>query len=832
MKKILFILLIFSLGITFIPQKAAAQTVGTFNCDLQPGKQRNATNQNEQIINNFLLNILTYADLGERLRCDPLIVGKRNDAGEAITTSVYRFSQNLVNTAVLLILIAIAFANILRIKLDTYAVKKSVPLLIFGVMMANISLPIIRTIVDFSGVITATFIGETSDVGTKSEFAKILVETVIKGGASTINQTIGNIDTAPGAFLGAPWGTILAAVGLTGFAGLAFGPFLFMIVVGSLAILLIPTILFLYFGLLFVARIYVLVILTAVSPLAFASLGFTPLKGKIWGWWWNKFISWTFMVPATFALMWISVQFYRGVGGSMDIGTYIVTIALLGIAAQIPFKMGGSWLQQWNKAVAQPFRDTLLAPFKAAQQDLPKRIDRRLSQPTTIPFTGGRYKIPPVNISRMNKEFRKVVDAKIAKEDANAPAGRFGRTLGNIYAGATLEKLPRVFSDYKTGRYRTPQDLEAAAHYADEISKQLGQNPIWDNSIDAQVAKRFLDSQEAALASGDTDKIIGAYLANAKIGRHDVDQEKYLKILRDKGLDTSFIRHSYEQTMRRSPVAVRTIAPDPTASPQQQAAALNEYMIGLRDDIAAQKNREETIELLKKMVDILSNIRKADGTKATSHEDFVKAIESNKALYGIASTLAQQIETLPVSITSLPVFANIEQEKERLAATKADQIIVNIDTIIDGYNTATGKSATKEDLKLAFTPGMTDPERIGNLPEDVRHLLRYLYDEGAEAIKDDYQEYLERRFENLNIPDYDRVENLFKEYIERIMHKGEHDTAAEDLNSDQIDAILTHVISDKDEREKVTASILQQMRDYSLHTQVYDNILGYLSKIS
>src|SRR5690606_16187512 len=59
---------------------------------------------------------------------------------DAEFTSAWQFIRSLINYAMVGGLLIIAFANVLRINIDTYAVKKILPSLLVGFALANFSL--------------------------------------------------------------------------------------------------------------------------------------------------------------------------------------------------------------------------------------------------------------------------------------------------------------------------------------------------------------------------------------------------------------------------------------------------------------------------------------------------------------------------------------------------------------------------------------------------------------------------------------------------------------------------------------------------------------------
>ncbi len=505
----------------------------------------------KKIADNFLLNAFTYDSLHERLRCDPLIVGVIDATGKPTTTSVYRVAQNLVNLGVLVALLIIGFANILRIKLDTYAVKKSVPLLILGVTLANLSLPIIRTIVDFSGVLTATFIGGSSSLGTREAFVHELIRTVYIGGAQQLGTVIGAIDGGS-----AGLGQFLAMFGFAGLAATALGPFLVIIIVGTIFLMLVPAILFFTLGLLFVARIYVLVLLAAVSPVAFASLGIEPLKAKIWGWWWQRFIQWTFMAPVTFFLIWLAVRFFQAVGSQPDIGTYIVSVTMIVLAVQLPLKMGGNIMSQWNDKFVKPLGGLALKPFTSARDYVQKGIPRDTSR-----FASSKG----LNVVKSVREFGSAREKYLAEQEARSRSARWGKYYGDLANTVKLQKGPfrlqsyremmAQIQDFKKNRYNTDEGEARLRALAAELAIEAGVRPTskeesWEKvSTDKRRLERYNQATEEWANSNDPDRQAAVALINAAMGRFQGEKGKeevddasgIFKRLQDRGLDTAHV---------------------------------------------------------------------------------------------------------------------------------------------------------------------------------------------------------------------------------------------------------------------------------------------------
>lgn len=76
----------------------------------------------------------------------------------------WRICLGLANAFVILILVFLAVVNIAHIQYDTYNLKKSLPWLIIGIVLANFSLLICRMFIDVAAVLTSTFTSDMAGV--------------------------------------------------------------------------------------------------------------------------------------------------------------------------------------------------------------------------------------------------------------------------------------------------------------------------------------------------------------------------------------------------------------------------------------------------------------------------------------------------------------------------------------------------------------------------------------------------------------------------------------------------------------------------------------------
>ncbi len=795
------------------------------------------------VARNFLVRTFSYNSLHHRLNCDPLIVGQIKD-GKVTSVSVYKIAINLVNFGVLIVLIIIAFANILRIKLDTYAVKKAVPLLILGVVMANLSLPIIRTIVDLSGVITATFIKNVSTTGDTDSFISNLISTVYIGGMHSVGETItaftsGNSWTGTLSFIG-------MSVGLFAFVTGAFGPFLLMIILLAVFLILVPAAMFLFLGILFVARILVLVLLTAVAPIAFASLGFEPLKGKVWGWWWQHFIKWTFMAPATFALLWLAIRFHQSLGGEPDLGTYILTMFLVIQATQVPLKMGGSIMAAWNKSLVQPLRDRFFGAAAGAQKLTQVAASRRLSQGTRIgipftritarnPRTGKELQIPPLNVGQMYREFTATREAHQTKLEKGSEAARFGRLLGSAINNTTTG--PSDFWSRVTQPQPDRPVSDEALKEQDDIVKETGVGEGgWEDIKDnADLVRRLDERIETAIQSGNTDRIIGAYLANAKLGRilTNDQQKKFVEALRKAGVgNTSIYETIYQRTMR-----IKQGFSVAAAHGRSDEAVRNEFVVKINAEVAGKK-AEDRGEVLYKMAGHFAGLRNKDGralsldNQADVHE-ILNIAENDPTLFGYANALLTQVASLPkdqrdqLQASAGGVFKALNQAPGRFMAVNVTQHLPSTARHLSrATNQDPGRPLDPRYLQTGLSTPVTEANWGSKLEPERRALqTAYLHDDGPAkgvTVKRDLygmaRDQLEQAVRNIGA-DPGAVSSQIEHYARDITRLDQPNVPPEVANEAGIAEILRPL-----GKTSETGNVMSHLRTYDLYARSFQTV--------
>jgi len=245
---------------------------------------------------------------------------------------VWRSLITAVNSLAVIILIVIAFSEILRINVNTYGIKKILPTLVLAIIAANFSYIFCRLMVDLANI-SLQFIGSV-------------------GGSSGIALE------APRDF---NWDTT------KGWWELFFNNLLLQNI-----LLFILAILLLCLAFLFLVRNWMLYILVMLSPLAIMAM-VLPSTKKYFTQWWTNMIQWSFMPVASYFFLALSVTFGTQIGSTAPLmGTVFVGVCYY-LAITTPFKLGGTVMQSFYKNTGAKW-----AVNKGAQQFRKKVIDKNL----------------------------------------------------------------------------------------------------------------------------------------------------------------------------------------------------------------------------------------------------------------------------------------------------------------------------------------------------------------------------------------------------------------------------------------------------------------------
>lgn len=260
----------------------------------------------------------------------------------------------LSNSLVVIVLIAVAFAQILRININTYGVKKILPTLVLAIIAANFSFLFCRLLVDFSNIMISAL---TSN-GTMHAITFIGYDDL---SASSMN---------------------IAAAAKTGEVGSVLW-FCFAQLFLFAAGVIIAILAFLFF-----IRLWMIYFLVALSPIAIMAMVLQQTK-PLFNQWWSNFSKWVFMPVASIFWLWLGSQWLSNMTGDNIFLQFVFAGVCFYLAITTPFKLGGAVMGAWGKlgktawgktggkVGTAAWNSTGGAGIKAVQTGLNSRWDRQ-----------------------------------------------------------------------------------------------------------------------------------------------------------------------------------------------------------------------------------------------------------------------------------------------------------------------------------------------------------------------------------------------------------------------------------------------------------------------
>lgn len=248
----------------------------------------------------------------------------------------WEFMRSLINWAMVGGLLFVAFANVLRINIDTYAVKKILPTLLAGFVLANFSLFFSELFLSIASSLTSTASEVTQLTGGGP--AGILSRVPVLALVSDVVESFaklegGNLATGAGAT------AIFTAIITATPAG--------RIIVITILILLalLPALVGLALVVIFTVRFYVLQLLILLAPVAFIGMAF-PFTKNYFQTWFKMFLLWIFMEPAAhfvaaIGVMVLDLDMFSGSFATLL--QYALGLGAMAFAVVVPFRMGG-WI--------------------------------------------------------------------------------------------------------------------------------------------------------------------------------------------------------------------------------------------------------------------------------------------------------------------------------------------------------------------------------------------------------------------------------------------------------------------------------------------------------
>ncbi len=395
----------------------------------------------------------------------------------------WQFTSALANTAIVLGLIVIGIATILD--KEDWAAKKTLPKLIIAALLVNFSLLLVGAVVDISQILMNTFyraeIFEEMTQHLWTTWDIIWTQLAVFLGGAALQLIIPFL--SPFTQFG-----ILYSIFISG----AFLPNIVEALIAATMSLAVASFFFIY-GLLFVARIFMLQILAIFSPLAFVAWAL-PTTKKYFDKWIRVLVEWAFLgiilfffillgttivaplqpdrtgIIATFAPNWLEIQ--------SILYYYLFLAVYLAITAFIAKKWmptGGQAIVDGVTTAAKGFKEKAKpiagptwkrmrgAAAKRTTKDNIQEMENRLEDQSGFEYGTNKAKIQL---------------AKWARQGSTAMGDRPEKVLEEVkgegediwFKGASEDEIKEMANSAKTPGYRKDQALEKLQDMGSDFS--------------------------------------------------------------------------------------------------------------------------------------------------------------------------------------------------------------------------------------------------------------------------------------------------------------------------------------------------------------------------
>lgn len=259
-------------------------------------------------------------------------VVRSSEVGTLVRT-IHGQILGLMNAFVILVLIALALLTITQVQVSTYSLKKYLPALVVSVVLANASFFATLALLETTGALSRVFFDQDT-VGLQS--------------ASDAANQVGQYEQTFKVFAlgeGNEY-TIMTSTNSQGDTVVDLGKVLRGLLFGIA--LLVAAVLLLWLGILFMIRPLILLVISAISGLAFFGAGF-PLLNFVWKRWSKLAFNWAFMPVVSLFWIWLGAQFFQvsegllgsGLGVIQQVIAFGAGIYCIWLALRTPFSMAG-----------------------------------------------------------------------------------------------------------------------------------------------------------------------------------------------------------------------------------------------------------------------------------------------------------------------------------------------------------------------------------------------------------------------------------------------------------------------------------------------------------
>lgn len=386
---------------------------------------------------------------------------------------IWKVSRSIINILLIIALLAISFSNILHgsfgINLDSYTVKKALPKLFLGIILANASFLMVRFIVDIGNVITNYFAVDLAGQGGFGNLVGFATKSIAIESIETIGTGLGIL---------APLIAVVAAI--------------------------VSFVLLVWLAFLLYLRLVAVYLLVILAPVTFVAFGL-PGLGGFFGQWWQQFTKWVFLVPAMAVVFWLMAEI--GKVSENSIAQLLIMYILFIVALTLPSKWGGSFINKASEGFAK------YTGINAAREGVKKWAGdtAKLAGESVLTKTPGLRSIARYQEwSKKNKEnwekSNKLSRERLA-EKAMSGKGRFS-------TGRRAGRLSLIEQELKDSTARiTADNIKAAAEADPRLLNRLAIAELQKTASE----KRLEEAKKLHRLN---------FLKKAQIGPDDMDQVK------------------------------------------------------------------------------------------------------------------------------------------------------------------------------------------------------------------------------------------------------------------------------------------------------------------
>jgi hypothetical protein len=360
----------------------------------------------------------------------------------------WRITRSIINILLIIALLIISFSNITRINIDTYTIKKALPNLVVGVILANASFLIIRYLADIATV-TVYFFVERAGMDSFNSFTAYALGQLGENSIRTVGV---------GAGLGA--GIIVLIMAIVAMIGILWMAFLLYV------------------------RLVAIYLLTILAPLAFVAYGLPGLE-KYFKMWWQQFIKWLFMLTVMSAVLWL-MYVIGTTDTTQSVARTLIMYVLFFLALTIPSKLGGSTIDKASSFFKQYSGVNAARKYgEGMVADSKERAALKLQQ------IG--YRVPGIAKYQAWKE--------LTKENQKKDVSRL-KKIGQVQAADTKAGISKQKLEYLDREVSNQESIITArnASVAAEIRDAKG-NRMIDREIRSEFDKKLAEARSKADSS-------------------------------------------------------------------------------------------------------------------------------------------------------------------------------------------------------------------------------------------------------------------------------------------------------------------------------------------